>query len=105
MAIASFTPRRAYATGAIIAVFLVTARRRRHPGRGRDGGRMSQVAPLLNPFVLLDGTRDWLVGDEHPGLAGRRRARRAAGLRRADGGFHRDRRSGAVLWRYRRIAA
>lgn len=61
MAIASWTPRRAYATGAIIAVFLVSGAVGAilaEAGRGR----LSQVAPLLNPFVLLDGTRDWLVG-------------------------------------------
>lgn len=61
LAIAAFTPRRAYATGAIIALFLIT---------GAVGailaevGRapVSQVAPLINPFVLIDGTRDWLLG-------------------------------------------
>ena len=61
MAIASFTPRRAYATGAIIAVFLVSGAVGAilaEAGRGR----ISQLAPLINPFVLLDGTRDWLVG-------------------------------------------
>ena len=61
LAIASYTPRRAYATGAIIAVFLVTGAVGAilaEAGRGR----LSQDAPLVNPFVLLDGTRDWLVG-------------------------------------------
>jgi ABC-2 type transport system permease protein len=65
MAIASFTPRRAYATGAIIAVFLVSAAVGgilSEAGRGR----LSLVAPLINPFVLLDGTRDWLVGASIP---------------------------------------
>jgi ABC-2 type transport system permease protein len=65
MAIASFTPRRAYATGAIIAVFLVTAAVGgilSEAGRGR----LSLVAPLINPFVLLDGTRTWLVGSSIP---------------------------------------
>lgn len=62
MAIAAFTPRRAYATGAIIAVFLVTSAVGAilaEAGRGR----VSELAPLLNPFVLIDGTRDWLLGD------------------------------------------
>ena len=61
LAIASWTPRRAYATGAIIAVFLVSGAVGSilaEAGRGR----ISEVAPLLNPFVLLDGTRDWLLG-------------------------------------------
>lgn len=65
MAIASFTPRRAYATGAIIAVFLVSAAVGgilSEAGRGR----LSLVAPLINPFVLLDGTRDWLLGSSIP---------------------------------------
>jgi ABC-2 type transport system permease protein len=65
LAIAAFTPRRAYATGAIIAVYLVTGAVGQilsEAGRGR----LSQVAPLLNPWVLLDGTRDWLVGNTIP---------------------------------------
>jgi len=65
LAIAAFTPRRAYATGAIIAVYLVTGAAGSilsEAGRGR----LSQVAPLLNPWVLLDGTRDWLVGNTIP---------------------------------------
>lgn len=103
MAIASFTPRRAYATGAIIAAFLVT---------GAVGGilseagrsRLSLVAPLVNPFVLLDGTRDWLLGGSVPDSPV----------------MHADLElwvfgvltalltlicSAAVLWRYRRISA
>ena len=65
MAIASFTPRRAYATGAIIAVYLVTGAVGgilSEAGRGR----LSLVAPLLNPLVLIDGTRDWLLGNTIP---------------------------------------
>lgn len=61
LAIASWTPRRAYATGAIIALFLVSGAVGSilaEAGRGR----ISQVAPLLNPFVLMDGARDWLLG-------------------------------------------
>jgi ABC-2 type transport system permease protein len=103
LAIASFTPRRAYATGAIIAVYLVTGAVGEilsEAGRGR----LSQVAPLLNPWVLLDGTRNWLVGKGVPGspvsdanldlwvfglLTGVLTAIAIA----------------AVLWRYRRIAA
>ena len=65
LAIASWTPRRAYATGAIIALFLVSAAVGgilAEAGRGR----ISEVAPLINPFVLLDGTRDWLLGATIP---------------------------------------
>ena len=103
LAIAAFTPRRAYATGAIIAVFLVT---------GVVGGilseagpgRVSQLAPVLNPFVLIDGTRDWLLGgsvvDSPVGAAdlplplfGALAALLAVIC------------TAAVLWRYRRISA
>jgi ABC-2 type transport system permease protein len=103
MAIASFTPRRAYATGAIIAVYLVTGAVGSilsEAGRGR----LSQVAPLLNPWVLLDGTRDWLVGNTIPDSP----------VPRADldlwvfgvltAAFTLIA-IAAVLWRYRRIAA
>jgi len=103
MAIASYTPRRAYATGAIIAVFLVSgAVGAILSGAGR--GRISQVAPLLNPFVLLDGTRDWLLGislsdspvrDANLPLP----VFGALTLLLAVVG------TGVVLWRYRRIAA
>jgi len=103
MAIASFTPRRAYATGAIIALFLVTAAVGgilTEAGRGR----ISQVAPLINPFVLLDGTRDWLVG----GTIARSPVTRADvplpvfGILAAVITLVA---AAAVLWRYRRIAA
>jgi ABC-2 type transport system permease protein len=103
LAIASWTPRRAYATGAIIALFLVSGAVGgilAEAGRGR----ISEVAPLINPFVLLDGTRDWLVGatildspvrDAHLAfpIFGAL-ALVLVGLGTA-----------AVLWRYRRIAA
>ena len=103
LAIAAFTPRRAYATGAIIAVYLVTGAVGgilSEAGRGR----LSQVAPLLNPWVLLDGTRDWLVGNTIPDSP----------VPRADldlwvfgvltGAFTLIA-IGSILWRYRRIAA
>ncbi|MGZ6213871.1 MAG: hypothetical protein ACXWMG_02855 [Candidatus Limnocylindria bacterium] len=103
MAIASFTPRRAYATGAIIAVFLVTAAVGgilAEAGRGR----MSEVAPLLNPFVLLDGTRNWLVGSSIPDspVSAARLALPVFGALTA---VLTAVAVGAVLWRYRRIAA
>jgi ABC-2 type transport system permease protein len=103
MAIASFTPRRAYATGAIIAVFLVTAAVGgilAEAGRGR----MSEVAPLLNPFVLLDGTRTWLVGSSIPDspVSAARLALPVFGALTA---LVTAIAIGAVLWRYRRIAA
>jgi ABC-2 type transport system permease protein len=103
MAIASFTPRRAYATGAIIAVFLVTAAVGgilAEAGRGR----MSQVAPLLNPFILLDGTRNWLVGKSIPDspVSDAHLALWVFGLLTA---IFTAIAIAAVVWRYRRIAA
>lgn len=103
MAIASYTPRRAYATGAIIAVFIVTAAVGAILGE-ETSGTLARLAPLIDPFVIIDGTRDWLVGasiSESPvhdsGLAlwwfG------AIELAIALVG------TAAVVWRYRRIAA
>lgn len=61
IAIAAFTPRRAYATGAIIAFFLVTGATSAILGEAGRGS-MSDIAPLIDPFALIDGTRDWLLG-------------------------------------------
>jgi len=103
LAIASFTPRRAYATGAIIAVYLVTGAVGEilsEAGRGR----LSQVAPLLNPWVLLDGTRNWLVGITIPDspVAGADLDLWVFGALTAALTLISI---AAVLWRYRRIAA
>jgi ABC-2 type transport system permease protein len=103
MAIASYTPRRAYATGAIIAVFIVSAAVGAILGE-ETSGTLARLAPLIDPFVIIDGTRDWLVGasiSESPvhdsGLAlwwfG------AIELAFVLVG------TAAVVWRYRRIAA
>jgi ABC-2 type transport system permease protein len=103
MAIASFTPRRAYATGAIIAVFLVTAAVGgilAEAGRGR----MSQVAPLINPFVLLDGTRNWLFVNSIPDSPVSR-ADLALPVFGALTAVLTVIGVAAVLWRYRRITA
>lgn len=62
IAIAAFTPRRAYATGAIIAFFLVTGAVSTILGEATRGS-LSDWAPLIDPFALIDGTRDWLLGD------------------------------------------
>ncbi|HYM52603.1 MAG TPA: hypothetical protein VEW45_03855 [Candidatus Dormibacteraeota bacterium] len=61
MAIAAYTPRRAYATGAIIAVFIVSAAVGAILGEATSG-TVARLAPLVNPFVAIDGTRDWLLG-------------------------------------------
>lgn len=65
LAIAAWTPRRAYATGAIIAVFIVTAA---VAGilQEATSGRLADWAQLVNPFVAADGARDLLVGGPNP---------------------------------------
>jgi ABC-2 type transport system permease protein len=103
MAVASFTPRRAYATGAIIAFFLVTAAAGgilAEAGRGR----ISQLAPMLNPFVLLDGTRSWLVGASIPDSPVRA-ADLALPVFGALTAVIAILGAAAVVWRYRRITA
>jgi ABC-2 type transport system permease protein len=103
LAIAAFTPRRAYATGAIIAVYLVTGAVGgilSEAGRGR----LSQVAPLINPWVLLDGTRDWLVGNTIPNSPVQDANLDLWVFGVLTGAFTLIA-IGAILWRYRRIAA
>jgi ABC-2 type transport system permease protein len=103
MAIAAWTPRRAYATGAIIAVFIVTAAVAGILGEA-TGGRLADFSQLVNPFVAADGTRDLLVGEpnfESPAsrtsldlwvFAVETVILSAAAI-------------GATVWRYRRVAA
>lgn len=62
LAVAAFMPRRAYATGAIIAVFLVAGVVSSVLGEATRGP-LADLAPLIDPFALIDGTRDWLLGD------------------------------------------
>ena len=62
LAIAAHTPRRAYATGAIIAVFIVTAAIGGIMGEAVPTGPLGDLSQLLNPMVPIDGTREWLVG-------------------------------------------
>lgn len=61
LAIAAYTPRRMYASGAIIAVFIVTAAVAGILAEATTG-TMSKLGPLISPFVAIDGARDWLVG-------------------------------------------
>ncbi len=61
LAIAAFTPRRAYATGAIIALFIVGQGLSQAVSR-LSSGFLRDFGPMVNPFVWLDGTRDWLLG-------------------------------------------
>jgi len=103
LAIAAYTPRRAYATGAIIAVFIVTAAIAGILEQATTG-MVGRIGPLLNPFVILDGARDWLLGDTPPDspIPGMRLAMPIFGALAlaiaAIGG-------GVTLWRYRRVQA
>lgn len=60
LAISCLAGRRAYAAGAILAVFLV--------GGvvsaifAETGGTLADIAPFVNPLTILDGTREWLFG-------------------------------------------
>jgi ABC-2 type transport system permease protein len=62
LAIAAFTPRRAYATGAIIAVFIVGAAIAGILGESISSGPLQHASQLVNPVVPLDGTRTLLFG-------------------------------------------
>jgi ABC-2 type transport system permease protein len=65
LAIAAWTPRRAYATGAIIAVFMVTAAVSGIFGQTSRDGALADFGVLVNPFNAADGTRDLLVGEPY----------------------------------------
>jgi ABC-2 type transport system permease protein len=62
LAIAANTPRRAYATGAIIAVFIVGGAIAGIMGEAVSTGPLREASHLVNPMVPLDGTRTWLFG-------------------------------------------
>jgi ABC-2 type transport system permease protein len=60
LAICSVAGRRAYAAGAVLAVFLVGGVM---AGTfASQGGALEAVAPFLNPLAILDGAREWLFG-------------------------------------------
>jgi ABC-2 type transport system permease protein len=60
LAVSSVAGRRAYAAGAVLALFLI--------GSVMSGtfeaqaGGLETIAPFLNPTAILDGTREWLFG-------------------------------------------
>jgi ABC-2 type transport system permease protein len=72
VAIACFSARRAYATGAIAIYFFLTlslagilasiAERRTGPGEFRPPATGARLANLISPFNVLDGVRQWLGG-------------------------------------------
>jgi ABC-2 type transport system permease protein len=60
LAVSSLAARRAYAAGAVLAVFLVggvVSAIFAESGIGFEG-----LAPFLNPLAILDGAREWLFG-------------------------------------------
>lgn len=103
LAIAAWTPRRAYATGAIIAVFIVSGAVAGILGEATTG-RLSDYAQLVNPFVVADATRDLLVGEpnfESPAS----RTSLDLWVFGIEWLLLSAVATGAILWRYRRIAA
>lgn len=59
LAICSLAARRAYAAGAVLAVFLIGS----VVSQVFSGpGGFTDIAPFLNPLAILDGTRQWLFG-------------------------------------------
>ncbi len=60
LAICSLAARRAYAAGAVLAVFLIGGV---ISGTLEEvGGGLEAYAPFTNPLAILDGTREWLFG-------------------------------------------
>jgi len=60
LAISSLAGRRAYAAGAVLAVFLIGGAV--SATFGELGGALEALAPFANPLAILDGTREWLFG-------------------------------------------
>jgi ABC-2 type transport system permease protein len=61
IAISSLASRRAYAAGAVLAVFLIGGVI--SEVLREAGGAFDDWAPFLNPLSIVDGARQWLFGD------------------------------------------
>ncbi|MEA2652522.1 MAG: type transport system permease protein [Chloroflexota bacterium] len=61
LAICSLAARRAYAAGAVLAVFLIGGVVS-GTFQGQQGLGLEWVAPFTNPLAILDGAREWLFG-------------------------------------------
>lgn len=103
LGIAAWTPRRAYATGAIIAVFMVSVAVSGVLSQVTSG-RLADWTQLVNPFVVADGTRDLLVGEPNPDSAASR-SDLPLWVFGVEAVMITVVAAGAVVWRYRRIAA
>jgi ABC-2 type transport system permease protein len=64
LAIASLAARRAFAAGAVLAVYLVGGAV--SAIFSEEGSPFPNVAPFLNPLAILDGVRQWLFGGPIP---------------------------------------
>jgi ABC-2 type transport system permease protein len=62
LAICSLASRRAYAAGAVLAIFLVGGVISEI--LRESGGAFDDWAPFLNPLSIIDGARQWLFGGE-----------------------------------------
>jgi ABC-2 type transport system permease protein len=62
IAISSLASRRAFAAGAVLAVFLVGGVM--SEVLRESGGSFDDWAPFLNPLSIIDGARHWLFGGE-----------------------------------------
>jgi ABC-2 type transport system permease protein len=60
VAISSLASRRAYAAGAVLAVFLIGGVI--SEVLREAGGALDDWAPFLNPLSIIDGARQWLFG-------------------------------------------
>ena len=61
LAICSLAARRAYAAGAVLAVFLIGSVIS-GTFQGQETLGLEWVAPFTNPLAILDGAREWLFG-------------------------------------------
>jgi ABC-2 type transport system permease protein len=104
LAIAAWTPRRAYATGAIIAVSMVTAAISGISGEVGRGDTLADFGVLVNPFNAADGTRDLLVGDPYFDSVASQ-SDLPLWIFGAELLLISVASIGAILWRYRRITA
>jgi len=64
IAICSLAARRAYAAGAVLAIFLVGG----VIGAifTESGGNLREIAPFVSPLAIIDGAREWLFGGAAP---------------------------------------
>jgi ABC-2 type transport system permease protein len=62
LAICSLASRRAFAAGAVLAVFLIGGVI--SAVLAEAGGAFDDWAPFLNPLSIIDGAREWLFGGE-----------------------------------------